>query len=220
MTMKCANGVAVFLWIALVAGCAAYGVGGQVYAGRRALLINDHETALGYFVTAAQANPDYVYSFVHFREGIWTYVGRTQYSTKRYREAQESLERALKMDRDDNLARLYYGLTLIRTGESSRGVKEIESAMKGTHEFLEYTERTAPFRAFWDPLREIRGAIEKDLAVVSGKDFDPEQLIANAEWLGKRMEEEVEHVRSDERRQWDRDFERRRGLSVGVGIGF
>jgi tetratricopeptide (TPR) repeat protein len=203
-----------------VAGCAAYGVGGQVYSGRRALLVNDHETALGYFNTAARADPAYVYRFDHFHEGVWTYVGRTQYAIKRYKEARESLERALKMDRDDNLARLYYGLTLARTGDLSRGVKEIESAMKDIHELLEYTERTTPFQAFWDPLREIRGAVEKDLAAVSGKDFDPEQLIANAEWLGTRMEQEVENVRGDERRQRDRDFERRRGLSVGVGIGF
>jgi hypothetical protein len=34
------------------------------------------------------------------------------------------------------------------------------------------------------------------------------------------MEEEIDKVRQDERRQFDRDFDRRRGLSVGVGIGF
>lgn len=213
--------IAALLAVSLIAGCAAYGTGGQFAAGRRAFVMGDHETALGYFTTVAQRDPSYVYQFVNFREGIWTYVGRTQYTTKRYKEARESLERALKMDRDDNLARLYYGMTLARTGELSRGVQEIEGAMKGIHEFLEYQERTRPMFNFWDPLREIRGAIEKDLAAISGKDFNPEELIANAEWLGKRMEEEVDNVAGDERRQWDREFERRRlGASIGVGIGF
>lgn len=218
--MKHGSAPAVFVLLALLAGCAAFGVGGQVYSGRRALLISDHETALGYFVSAAQSDPGYVYQFIQFREGIWTYVGRTQYATKRYKEAQKSLERALEMDPDDNLARLYYGLTLVRSEESSRGVKEIQESMDRIHAFLEYTERTAPFQALWDPSREIRGAIEKEREAVSGKDFDAQQLIANAEWLGSRMEQEVENVRGDERRQRDRGLERGRGFSIGVGFGF
>jgi hypothetical protein len=34
------------------------------------------------------------------------------------------------------------------------------------------------------------------------------------------MENEIDRARRDERRQFERDFERRRGLSVGVGIDF
>jgi len=140
--------------------------------------------------------------------------------TKRYKEARESLERDLAMDKDDNMARLYLGLTLARTGDLSRGVKEIQTAMKGIFDFLEYMERTKPFEAFWDPLREMRKAIDTDIQSIGGKDFNPETLIADAEWLGKRMEQEIDNVRRDERRQFDRDFDRRRGGSVGIGIGF
>jgi len=118
------------------------------------------------------------------------------------------------------LARLYLGLSLARTGDLSRSIKEIESAMRGIYDWLEYINRTRPFEAYWDPSREIRKAIEKDLDYISAKDFNPEQLIADAEWLGKRMEEEIDYVRRDERRQYERDFDRRRGVSLGVGIGF
>jgi tetratricopeptide (TPR) repeat protein len=212
--------VLAFILISLLAACTAYNAGGQFVAGRQALLRNDPQTALGYFLAASQSDPNYVFHAVHFREGIWTYVGRGQYATKRYQEARQSLERALSMDKDDNMARLYLGLTLARAGDLSRGIKEIESAMRGIHDWLEYINRTRPFEAYWDPLREMRKAIEKDLDYISAKDFNPEQLIANAEWLGKRMEEEIDHVRQDERRQFDRDFDRRRGVSFGVGIGF
>ena len=34
------------------------------------------------------------------------------------------------------------------------------------------------------------------------------------------MEEEVDKVRADERRQFDRDRDFRRGFGVGIGIGF
>jgi len=183
-------------------------------------LINNPEHALPYFLAAADSDPNYVYRSMHYSEGIWTYVGRAQYATGKLKEARQSLERALSLDKDDNMARLYLGLTLWRSGETSRGLKEIEAGMRGLHDWLEYIERTRPFEAYWDPVREIRGAIEKNLENISGKDFDRQQLIASAEWLGQRMESEIDKARQDERRQFDRDFERRRGLSVGVGIGF
>jgi len=212
--------VVAFAVVLLLPACASFQTAGQVQAGRRALLVNDAEAALPYFLEAAKRDPDYVYISEDFREGVWTYVGRTQYATKRYQDARQSLEHALANDRDDNLARLYYGLTLVRLGDSTRGLKEIESAMQGIHDWLEYMERTRPFQAFWDPLREIRKTIENDLDKTPGKDLGRENLIADAEWLGNKMETEIEKVRQDERRQYERDFEHRSGPSVGVGIGF
>lgn len=212
--------VVAFALVLLLPACASFQTAGQVQAGRRALLVNDPEAALPYFLEAAKRDPDYVYISEDFREGVWTYVGRTQYATKRYQDARQSLEHALANDRDDNLARLYYGLTLVRLGDSARGLKEIESAMQGIHDWLEYMERTRPFQAFWDPLREIRKTIENDLDKTPGKDLGRENLIADAEWLGNKMETEIEKVRQDERRQYERDFEHRSGPSVGVGIGF
>ena len=119
-----------FSLICVFAGCAGFQVAGQHQAGRQALLINQPETALAYFLEAAKSDPDYVYQSMYFREGIWTYVGRSQYALGRYNEARQSLERALAKDRDDNLARLYLGLTLARSGDTARGTNEIESAMK------------------------------------------------------------------------------------------
>jgi tetratricopeptide (TPR) repeat protein len=209
-----------FALVLLLPTCASFQTSGQVQAGRRALLINDPETALPYFLEAAQRNPDYVYRSENFSEGIWTYVGRTQYATKRYQDARQSIERALEKNKDDSMARLYYGLTLVRMGDRARGLKEIKSAMQEIHDWLDYQERSRPFQAFWDPLREIRKAIENDLDETPGKDFNQETLVADAEWLGDKMENEVERVRQDEQRQFERDLEHRRGPSVGVGIGF
>jgi tetratricopeptide (TPR) repeat protein len=220
--MKQRNRLTVPLLILLLAGCATFNAGGQFLTGRRALLAGDPDTAMGYFLGAAQRDPNYVFIAADFKQGVWSYVGRAQYLTKRYNEARESLERAVDKDQFDYMARLYLGLTLARTGDLARGVKEIEIAMKGIFDFLEYMERTRPFQAFWDPLREMRRAIDKDLTSIGAKDFNPEELIADAEWLGKRMEEEIDNVRRDERRLFERDFDRDRGRggSIGFGIGF
>ena len=120
--------------IGVLSGCASYQVAGQVQTGRQALLINNPEHALPYFLAAADSDPNYVYRSMHYSEGIWTYVGRAQYATGKLKEARQSLERALSIDKDDNLARLYLGLTLWRSGETPRGLKEIEAGMRGLHD--------------------------------------------------------------------------------------
>jgi len=207
--------------ILVLGGCAAFTTGTQVQSGRRALLVNDPEGALPYFLEAAQSDPNYVYRSVDFHEGIWTYVGRTQYATKRYAEARQSLERALALDPTDLLARLYYGLALARSGDNARGAKEILAGMKGIYDFIEYMNRARPIQAFWDPMSEIRKAIEVYLLRTPGNDVViSEGLIADGEWLGNKMEDEVERVRQDEQRWYQREFDRRDGGSVGIGIGF
>src|SRR4249920_2218947 len=216
--MMMATSLAWLSMILLLTGCAAFTTGTQVQSGRRALLVNDPETALPYFLEAAQSDPKYVYRSVYFHEGIWTYVGRTQYATKRYTEARQSLERALSLDPDDLLARLYLGLTLVRSGDGPRGTKEILAGMKGIYDWIDYINRAHPFEAYWDPLGEIRKAIEPYLSRAPGNDLVvPPGLVADAEWLGNKMEDEIERVRQDEQRQYDRDYNFRRGGSVGIG---
>jgi dihydropteroate synthase len=92
--------------------------------------------------------------------------------------------------------------------------------MAGLHDWLEYIERARPFEAYWDLTREIRGAIEKNFEKLKAKDLDREELIADPEWLGKQMEEEIDRARRDERRGYEQDFDHRGGLSVGARIGF
>jgi tetratricopeptide (TPR) repeat protein len=209
------------LLIVLLAGCTAYRIAGQVQAGRQALLINDDETALAYFQQAAESFPDYIFESGSFREGVWTYLGRAQYQMGRLPDARRSLEGALMVDENDDLARLYLGLTLARGGDRSTALNAIVNGLKGLRGSLEYWNASDPFRAFWDPGRKIRGEIEKALAMIAGKDIDWGGLISRAEWVGREMEEEVDRVRRDET-QWFRDQDQgiRSGASIGVGIGF
>jgi tetratricopeptide (TPR) repeat protein len=209
-----------FFLVCLFAGCVSLQVGGDFQSGRQALLRNQSEQALPYFLEAAKKDPDYVYRSMYFSEGIWTYVGRSEYALGKFQEARQSLERALARDKDDNMARLYLGLTLMRSGDYERGLHEVQAGMAGLHDWLEYINAARPFQAYWDPTREIRGAIEKDLEKIKAKDIAPQELIADGEWLGKQMEEEIDRARRDEQRRYQQDFDRRNGLSVGGSIGF
>jgi tetratricopeptide (TPR) repeat protein len=182
-------------------GCDSFKVAGQFQSGRQAFLAKNYEEALTSLQEAARTDPSYIFESVMYRQGIWNYVGRAQYHTGKLPEARQSLERALSVYQDDHLARLYLGLTRARIGDSTNGVREIQSGMKGLYDWLEHYESSRPFEAFWDPRREIRSAIEKDLKMISTNKIDWQQLIPNAEWLGQRFEDDIDHVRRQESRQ-------------------
>jgi tetratricopeptide (TPR) repeat protein len=193
--------MAVFLF-----GCTSFQVGTEVNSGRRAFLIGNNEAALSYFQSAAQKDPNYVYGTA-LRQGIWSYVGRTEYATGKFPQAQQTLQRALSANREEDVARLYLGLALARAGDRQAGLKEIEGGMRGIHDWLEYVTEAHRFSfgQFWDPRREIRSAIQGDLAMISGRDLDWKKLIADGEWLGKQIEEEGDRARDDETRERSRD---------------
>jgi len=180
----------------------------EVNSGRQAYIIGNNEVANAYFRSAAQRDPNYIYGTA-LRQGIWSYVGRTEYATGRFPQAREALDRALSANKDENIAiaRLYLGLTLARTGDRQKGLQEIEGGLKGMQSFLEYITETFrySFGRFWDPGYEIRSAIKVDLAMISSRDLDWQRLITESEWLGKMMEEEGDKARRQQAEEESRD---------------
>ncbi len=197
--MKTNSSLALLSLFVCLAGCATLQAGGELQYGRQALIKGNSEAALGYFQSAAQKDPNYVYG-VTPQQSVWSYVGRSEYLTGKIPEARQTLERALASNREEDIARLYLGLTLAREGDRQRGLKEIEGGMRGINNFLDYMNQAFRFSfgQYWDPDRDIRRAIQNNLAMMSGKDLDWQQLTTATEWLGIRMEEESDLAR----RQW------------------
>jgi hypothetical protein len=207
-----------FALVLLVSGCVAYRVAGQVQSGRQALMINNPEAALADLQQAADTNPDYIHRVALYPESVWTYLGRAQYNLGKLQEARRSFERALNIYKDDSLARLYLGLTLARSGDESQGRKYVESGLKGLHEWIDWRNSTHPMGALWDPLREIRSTIEKDVAMIKGRDIDWPALLSDGEWIGRRMEQEMDAVQRDEELRFDRRRDHRSGIFFGIGF--
>ena len=182
--------------IVLLSGCAA---ATQVQQGRMALLYGDPEVAIGSFQSAAESDPNSLF-FSVLPQGIWTYVGRANYAAGRYTEARQALERAVSLHQEDSMARLYLGLTLAQSGDRQRAVKEIESGLRGLHEWLDYVNQYAAssYGQYWDPTNEIRSEIKNGLAMISAKETDWQKLIASGEWVGRKMEEEIDIARRQE----------------------
>ena len=196
--MKTISLLALLLAVAL-SGCAAIQSAGEINHGRQAYLIGDNEAALSYFQRAAQRDPDYIYG-TQLRQGVWSYIGRTEYASGRLAQARQSLERALAANRREDIARLYLGMTLAREGDRQRGLKEIDGGMRGIHSWLEDLSETLRFSVgkFWDPQRQIRSEIQTTLAMISMPRVDWDKVIASGEWVGKTMEAEVDRALREE----------------------
>ena len=206
--MKTKTSLALFSLLVFLLGCTSLQTGGEVQYGRQALLRGNNELALGYFYAAAQRDPNYVYATGSSpKQSVWSYVGRSEYLTGRFPQARQTLEQALAGNREEDIARLYLGLTLAAEGDRQRGLKEIEDGMRGISNFLDYINQAQRFSIgqYWDPGRDIRSAIQSDLAMISGRDLDWQRLIADTEWLGIRMEQESDLARRQEAQARSRD---------------
>ena len=183
----------------LLYGCS----GSEMYAGRQALLMNKPEIAVAHFQNAAERDPNATLDFGAFDQSVWTYLGRAQYLTANYAEARQSLQKALAHHPDDDIARMYLGLTLARDNDRPKALPEIASGMKGIHDRIDYiVVNRIGIGEFWDPNMAMRSAIEHNLAMIDSNTIDWPSLISSGEWLGVQVEEEVERVRND----WIADF--------------
>jgi tetratricopeptide (TPR) repeat protein len=196
IAMKMIHFLALLSLSVLLSACAAVTGGGEVDAGRNALLAGNYKAAVGYFQEAEQTDPSYMYG-TELREGVLSYLGRSQYLTGNYAQARQSLEKALSRHRSDNLARLYLGLTLYRLGDQKAALTNIQRGMNGIYNWLNYLNENFRFSfgKDWDPGGTIRAGIKTDLAMISSGKIDWPKLIADGERLGIAVEQEEQNFR-------------------------
>lgn len=181
--------------------CASFQVTGEVQSGRIKLIQGDTKAALANFQQAAQLDPDYVADFTPLRESVWTYVGRAHYAQGQLSEAQKALEKARSRHQHDNMAKLYLGLVLARGPSPQKGLQEIQAGLTGLRMWLDSMAQYHPDGRFWDSNGELRSEIQKQLALLSGKEIGWPEVVSGGEWLGKKLEEEMDLVKMVARRE-------------------
>ncbi len=191
MTMKVIFFLAGLSLSVSLSACAAVQSGGDIAQGRQALFEGNNQTALGYFQAAAQVDPNYKYG-TELREGTLSFLGRAQYLNGDYARARSTLEKALAQHKEDNVARLYLGLTLARQAETQKSLQDIDAGMEGIYDFLDYLTGSFRFSFVrnWDPGRDIRSAIERDRAMIASGKIDWPALVADGEWIAMTTERE------------------------------
>ena len=188
-----------------LAGCATYKASGEVQRGRMELLYGDPNVALAHFQQAAELNPNYRLNYSPLPEGFWTYVGRANLATGRIPEARTALERARTRE-DDDLAKVYLGLVLARSGDYDRGLKEIETGLRGIHEWYDYIQFYHVDGQFWDPGRRLRNSIQQELNSLSRRETNTNETVQNVAFLGREIELEIDRARDHKDLYWQRRF--------------
>ena len=189
------------LLLSLTAACANVQVAGQVASGRDALLQENPKLALARFRTAAEMDPDFYLNWSLLQQGVWTYVGRAYYATGDTGEARKALEKATSRYSWDNMAKLYLGLVLLRENDRARGLKEMDAGLVGFYDFINYVNaKQMPDGTYWDPGGYIKERIDKTRALIQAKDAPMPEVIAAGEYIGWRMEKEMDFARSQQQR--------------------
>jgi tetratricopeptide (TPR) repeat protein len=176
----------------------------EIHRGRQALIAGQARSALAYFHRAAELDPDFLY-FSTLPQSARTYAGRALYRLGELSEARRAFELAVARFEDDQMARLYLGLTLVREGEEKKGLRQAVAGLNGIHDWLEHTEAHLPQGIFWDPAREIRSEIENLIKQTTEESMTCSEFIQAAEWIGERMEREIDLARRDEQISRNRD---------------
>lgn len=187
-------------WFFSACDSSTFDAGTHFSSGRRAFVAKKYDEAVPYFQKVAEDKPGYVYEAYNFRQSVWSYLGRAQYLTGKYDEARQALERALAGSRDEHLARIFMGLALVRLNDDTRGVADIEDGLQGLQGWIDYENGRNPSHTMWDPRREIRDEIKRNLSSIAGKNYDRQKLLENVEWIGWAAEEEIDKVRRDQTR--------------------
>lgn len=120
--------VLVVLTVALGIGCShsvpRFGIGGRYEEGREQFLRGrggDMDVAVSALETVVSQDPTYKDSL--------TYLGRAYYRKGRFQDAQAILQRALIINKDDEIAWITLGLTQLRLGQNESGIESLKGGI-------------------------------------------------------------------------------------------
>ena len=94
-----------------------------------------------------------------------------------------------------------------RKNQVGDGGKEIAAGLTGIRDQLDYLNDSRS-GLFWDPKKEIRVQIQTGLALLSAPQPDWQKVLSTGEWVGEKLEEEIDLARRDESQEFRRQDQR------------
>lgn len=168
----------------LISGCSIprFGQGGRYLEAKDEIARprgGDINKAIANLEAIVRENPTYQESL--------TLLGRAYYKKGRYQDAYLILQRALAVNKDDEIAWLVFGLAQLRMGEDHKALETLKGALTlASKEMKEY------YRGFqyWDRAGKVRTAIRRAVASAIKGLEDKENLIRNVELFIASIDEE------------------------------
>jgi tetratricopeptide (TPR) repeat protein len=174
-----------------------FGIGGYYEEGREQFLrgrSGDMDTAITALESVVSQDPTYKLSL--------TYLGRAYYRKGRYHDAFEILQRAVAVNRDDELAWMALGLTELRLGRTEKGIETLKGGITlankafvdGYHHYI-----------YFDTRGLIKGAIRRSAFALTKGAEEKENIIRFTDNLLALVDDE-ENFQRNTRIQNERPF--------------
>jgi len=165
-----------------------FGVGGRYEEGKEQFLrgrSGDMDTAIAALENVVSQDPTYKNSL--------TYLGRAYYRKGRYQDAFAVLQRAVAVNKDDEIAWIALGLTQLRLGQNDKGIESLKGGITlankvmvdGYHNFL-----------YWDTRGLIRASMRQSVFLLIKGPEEKDKIIQNTDRLLALIDDEENFQRN------------------------
>jgi tetratricopeptide (TPR) repeat protein len=159
-----------------------FGIGGRYNEGREQFTRGrggDMDRAVAALEAVVKEDPTY-------RDSL-TLLGRAYYRKGRYQDAMQILQRALAVNKDDEIAWLTLGMTQLQLGQNERGLETLKGAVTLVGKVV-----TRGYRGYpeWDIRGTVRNAISRTAFEVTKGAEDKDNILRACDTLLARMDDE------------------------------
>jgi tetratricopeptide (TPR) repeat protein len=188
---------------ALLSGCMSsvprWGTGGHYEGGREEFLRGkggNMDRAITELEAVVRENPTYKDSL--------TLLGRAYYNKTRYEDAAAILQRAVAINKDDEIAWIVLGAARLRLNQDEQGIE----ALKGGITLLSKATTVDGYRDYpmWDTRGIIRASIRRTAFVLTKEGSNKQEVLNEVNTLLARIDEEDNFQRRDTQRRYRRDY--------------
>jgi tetratricopeptide (TPR) repeat protein len=116
-----------------------------------------------------------------------TYLGRAYYRKGRYQDAYAILQRALAVNKDDEIAWIALGVTMLRLGHTEKALETLKGGVTLASKVMVENYRNYPY---WDLRGSVRSAIRRTAFVVMKGPEEKENIIQATDRLLAAIDEE------------------------------
>jgi tetratricopeptide (TPR) repeat protein len=182
------NALVLFVGVFSVAaaGCTAnlprFGTGGRYEEGRDQFL-----RGRGGDMDKAVAALEYVVSRDPTYKDSLTYLGRAYYRKGRFQDAYAILQRALAVNKEDEIAWIALGVTQLRLGQNDKAIETLKGGLTLASKVMVENYHNYPY---WDIRGTVRGGIRRAAFMVTKGPEEKENIIQATDRLLAQVDEE------------------------------
>jgi tetratricopeptide (TPR) repeat protein len=172
-----------------------FGIGGRYNEGREQFTRGrggDMDRAVAALEAVVREDPTYKDSL--------TLLGRAYYRKGRYQDASKILQRALVVNKDDEIAWLTLGQTQLQLGDDDRGIETLKGAITMVSRVAKLGYRGYPE---WDIKGTVRSSISRSAFEISKGAEAKENILRACDTVLSRMDDEENFQKNVAPRQYE-----------------